>query len=183
MRPDELQERLARTRLVVLDVDGVLTDGRIVYGAPGPGDAATVEVQRFDAKDGLGLALLREAGILRAWITGRGNPTTERRAAELGIEEVHLGARGTKAELLADVQARHGVTPDETVVMGDDWIDLPMAGLAAVLACPADAHAELLARADLVATRPGGRGAVRELCDAILLAQGRYAELLERFRG
>ncbi len=176
-----LEERLARTRLIVLDVDGVLTDGRVVYAADKDGE--TLELQRFDAKDGLGLNLLRDAGILRAWITGRGNPTTERRAKELGIEELVMRARSSKADTLAELQERHGITPDETVVMGDDLIDLPMRTRAAVLACPADAHEAVRARADFVATCGGGRGAVRELCDAILRAQGRWDELVERFDG
>ena len=177
----ELKDKLAATRLVVLDVDGVLTDGSVVYAADADGE--TLEVQRFDAKDGLGLNLLRDAGIVRAWITGRGNPTTERRAGELGIEELFMRSRSSKVEILADIQERRGITPAETVVMGDDLIDLSMASRAAVLACPADAHRSVLERAQLISRFPGGRGAVRELCDAILEAQGRWDELLERFGG
>jgi 3-deoxy-D-manno-octulosonate 8-phosphate phosphatase (KDO 8-P phosphatase) len=179
-----LQERLAAARLLVLDVDGVLTDGRVVY-ASFPGDdgvpASTLELQAFDAQDGLGLNLLRGAGVLVAWITGRGNPATERRAKELGVEELFMGARLTKAELLEDIQERHGILPEQTVAMGDDLIDLAMATRAAVLACPAGAHPAVRERADLVTERPGGRGAVRELCDGILAAKGLWDETLERF--
>ena len=177
----ELETKLARTRLVVLDVDGVLTDGGVTYAADADGE--TLELQRFDAKDGLGLNLLREAGITRAWITGRGNPTTERRAKELGIEELVLRARGSKAEVLAAIQERTGITPEETVVMGDDLIDLPMVARATVLACPADAHVAVRERATFVADARGGRGAVRELCDAILRARGDLDALIARFGG
>jgi len=176
-----LQDKLARARLVVLDVDGVLTDGRVIYAADADGE--TLELQRFDAKDGLGLNLLKEAGIVRAWITGRGNPTTERRAGELGIEELHMRARTSKADTLREIQERLGIAPEETVVMGDDLIDLPMRERAAVLACPADAHGLLLERADFVSRHDGGRGAVRDLCDAILIAQGCWDALIERFAG
>lgn len=177
----DLQGRLAAARLFVLDVDGVLTDGRVVYGADAAGE--TIEVQRFDAKDGLGLNLVREAGVTIAWITGRGNPTTARRAAELGVQELHMRSRLSKAEVLADMQARHGIAAEETIVMGDDLIDLSMAPHASMLASPSDAHAAVRERADLVTIAAGGRGAVREVCDAILVAKGLWDETLARFEG
>ena len=176
--PEELTTRLAKTRLLVLDVDGVLTDGRVVYGAESSGSAvagATLELQAFDVKDGLGLNLVRRSGITLAWITGRGCEATRRRAEELGVEELHMRAHGGKLPLLRELQRRLGITAEETVAVGDDLFDLPMAKAAAVFGCPADAHHEVLARAGWVADKPGGRGAVRELCDAILVAQGKWA--------
>lgn len=175
----ELQPRLAKIKLLVLDVDGVLTDGRVYYDDAG--GESRVELQAFHARDGLGINLLREAGVHVAWISGRGCAATRRRAGELGIEELHLRAHGGKEPLLRDMQARLGVTPDETAAMGDDIVDLAMARAAGVLACPADAHDILAARADFVATRNGGRGAVRDLCDAILSAKGQWDKVLDRF--
>jgi 3-deoxy-D-manno-octulosonate 8-phosphate phosphatase (KDO 8-P phosphatase) len=175
--PSEFTARLARTRLLVLDVDGVLTDGRVLYGAESAGAAvrgATLELQAFDVKDGLGLNLVRRAGVTLAWITGRGCDATRRRAEELGVEELHMRARGGKLEVLLKIQRRLGISADETVAMGDDLFDLAMAKAASVFGCPSDAHDEVRARADWVALRPGGRGAVRELTDAILVAQGKW---------
>lgn len=163
---------LARTRLLVLDVDGVLTDGRVTYGDQ------NLQLQSFDVKDGLGLSMLRKAGITVAWITGRGCAATERRASELGVAELHMGSRGTKLELLRDMQTRLGVSADQTVAVGDDLFDLPMAKAAALFACPSDAHEGVLERADLVLSRPGGCGAVRELCDLILRSQGKWDQML-----
>jgi len=175
--PEELKSRLQKTRLLVLDVDGVLTDGRVVYGTESTGAAvegAPLEVQSFDVKDGLGLNLVRRAGITLAWITGRGCEATRRRAEELGVEELHMRAFGGKFTVLREIQARLGIAPEETVAVGDDLHDLPMGKAAAVFSCPSDAHSEVKARADWVMLRPGGRGAVRELCDAILVAQGKW---------
>ena len=179
---DDLQVRLARTRLLVLDVDGVLTDGRVIYGAESAGAAvrgAAVELQAFDVKDGLGLNLVRRAGVTLAWITGRGCEATRRRAEELGVEELHMRARGGKLEVLREIQHRLGITQDETVAMGDDLFDLQMAKAAAVFGCPVDAHEVVCERADWVSRKPGGRGAVRQLCDAILVAQGRWDATIE----
>ncbi|MDG2142270.1 MAG: phenylphosphate carboxylase subunit delta [Planctomycetota bacterium] len=177
--PAELASRLAQIKLLVLDVDGVLTDGRVYYDDAG--GESRVELQAFHARDGLGINLLRSAGVHVAWISGRGCAATRRRAEELGIEELHLRARGGKEPLLRDIQDRLGVTPAETAAMGDDIVDLAMARAADIVACPSDAHDVLAARADFVATRGGGRGAVRDLCDAILSAKGLWGQVLDRF--
>lgn len=179
-----LDKRLAQIKLLVLDVDGVLTDGRVYYDATESADGeatSTVELQAFHARDGLGINLLRNAGVTVAWISGRGCAATKRRAKELGIEELHLRARGGKFPLLVGIQERLGVTAEETAAMGDDIVDLAMARGAGVLACPADAHEELIQRADFIADRKGGRGAVRDLCDAILRAKGAWEDALARF--
>jgi 3-deoxy-D-manno-octulosonate 8-phosphate phosphatase (KDO 8-P phosphatase) len=178
-----LTERLAAIKLLVLDVDGVLTDGRIYYDSRDGVDAAesTVELQAFHARDGLGINLLRRIGVHVAWISGRGCAATRRRAEELGIEELHLQARGGKRALLLGIQERLAVSPDETAAMGDDIVDLAMARVAGLLACPRDAHGELVKRADFVAPNAGGRGAVRDLCDAILQAKGELQRAIESF--
>lgn len=155
---------LARARLFVFDVDGVLTDGRVIY-------AEGLELQAFDVKDGLGIVQLLRAGLEVAWVSGRGCEATRRRAAELGVRELHL-ASGAKDEVLAGIQERLGIEPAATVSMGDDLPDLALAVRSALFAAPADAHAEVRARADWVASARGGRGAVRELADAALRARG-----------
>jgi len=170
---DELRTRLARARLLVLDVDGVLTDGRVLYS-----DAAE-ETQSFDVKDGLGLNLVRGAGLTIAWITGRGCAATRRRADELGVVELHMNVRGLKLVKLQELQARLAITPEETISMGDDLFDLTMRSASALFTCPSDAHAAVLERADWIASRPGGRGAVRELCDALLVARNEWDAILE----
>ncbi len=169
----ELAPRLARTRLVALDVDGVLTDGRVRY-------LGTEELQIFSVQDGLGLRWLAQAGIVVAWITGRGCAATAHRAQELGVRELHTRVR-EKELVLAEVQARHGIAVEETVAMGDDLPDLALARRAAVFAAPADASALIRARAELVTEHPGGNGAVRELAETILAAQGRWKAHLARY--
>lgn len=161
---EETTTALARVRLLVLDVDGTLTDGRIQY-------AGEREIQVFDVKDGQGLAWLAKAGIRVAWITGRGCEATRKRARDLGVEELHLLV-GDKRERLAEIQTRLGLEPEATLAMGDDVPDLAMAPLASLFACPSDAVAVVREAADLVTRAPGGRGAVREVCDAILAARG-----------
>lgn len=166
-----LEARLERTKLLVLDVDGVLTDGRVVYGG-------SEEFQFFDVQDGQGLAWLRKAGITVAWITGRGCEATRRRAEELGVTELHMRS-GPKDAALTAVQERLGIAPDETVAMGDDLPDLGLARHAGVFAAPANARPQVRERADLVTEASGGRGAVRELCERILVARGELAGFLE----
>lgn len=168
-----LLARLAPVRLLALDVDGTLTDGRVVY-------VGEEELQAFCVRDGQGLAWLKQAGVTVAWITGRGCRATERRAAELGIDELHVGV-GPKEERLAQVQERLGVSPGETVAMGDDLPDLGLALRAAVFACPADARREIRQQADLVTSAPGGAGAVRELAEAILRSKELWEPTLDRY--
>ena len=170
----DARERLARVRLVALDVDGTLTDGRVVY----VGDE---ERQAFCVRDGQGIAWLRTAGVELTWITGRGCRATERRASELGITELHVRA-GPKREVLAGVQERLGIGADETAAMGDDLPDLALADGATFFAAPADAALEVRARADLVTNGAGGSGAVRELAEAILRAKGLWPGILSRYQ-
>ena len=163
---DDLSRRLAQIRLAVFDVDGTLTDGRVVY-------VGGEEQQTFSVKDGYALARLKPAGISHAWITGRGCDATERRAKELGVTELLLEVRD-KTEALAEVQARLGVSREETLVMGDDIPDLEMRAGAGLFAAPRDAAPEVLERADFVSEFAGGAGAAREVCRLLLLAQGAW---------
>jgi len=158
----DVRSLLAGVRLLVLDVDGVLTDGRVIY-------AGAEEEQHFDVRDGQGLVWLRRAEVEVAWISGRGCAATERRAQELDARL--YGGSGTKRERLAALQSELGIDPEYTVAMGDDLPDLGLAARAGLFCAPADARHEVRARAGLVTRAPGGRGAVRELCEAILAAK------------
>lgn len=165
---------LAGVKLLALDVDGVLTDGRIVYGADGPAD----ELMTFHVRDGIGLRWLIEAGISVVWITGRGCAATRARAKELGIARL-VERSGPKGAVLAQIQAELGFSTSQTLVMGDDLPDLSMRTRAGCFAAPADADAQVRERADVVTHAGGGRGAVRELCELVLRAQGRWASIVE----
>jgi 3-deoxy-D-manno-octulosonate 8-phosphate phosphatase (KDO 8-P phosphatase) len=158
---------LARVRLLALDVDGTLTTGAVTYIDDGR------ELVAFDVRDGQGLVWLRMAGVAVVWITGRGCAATRRRAEELGVVKL-LERAGPKAAVLAKVQEELGIGPDATASMGDDLPDLGLFERSAVRAAPSDARPEVLAAANFVAATGGGRGAVRELCEAILKAQGRW---------
>ncbi len=160
--PPGLNPRLAAVRLLALDVDGVLTDGRVVY----LGDQ---EGQFFDVKDGAGLAAIRQSGVSVVWITGRGCGATRRRAEEFGARL--LSEVKDKLVALEGVQAELGVGVDETLAMGDDLPDLAMAPRATAFVAPADAVPQVRDQADWVTSACGGRGAVREVCDALLAAR------------
>lgn len=163
--PAALAARAAAIRLAAFDVDGVLTDGRIILG-PG-GD----EYKAFHVRDGQGLVSLREAGIELAIITGRRSPVVERRMAELGIVHVHQGV-GDKRACLAGLLADLGLEAAASCYVGDDLPDLEAVKLAGLGVAVADACAELKAAAAWVTGAPGGRGAVREVCDLIRGAAG-----------
>lgn len=161
------KEDLGRVRLLALDVDGTLTPGDVTYLDDG------TELVRFDVRDGQGLVWLRRVGVRVVWITGRGCAATRRRAEELGVERL-VERSGPKATALADLQAEWGIAPEETAAMGDDLPDLGLFARARVRACPADARPQLRARANVVCAADGGRGAVRELCEALLDGRGAW---------
>lgn len=169
-------EQLVGVRLVVLDVDGTLTDGRIAY--PGLQE----EIQTFDVRDGQGLRWLIEAGITVAWITGRGCEATKRRALELGIGEL-LTRSGPKQVALRELQERLGITQAETASMGDDVPDLGLAAASGFFCAPADACESVREAAQVVTIARGGKGAVRELCEAILRANGLMDSIVAKARG
>lgn len=163
--------RAARVRLMIFDVDGVLTDGGLMF--TGSGDTMKV----FNSLDGHGAKLLREAGIDTAIITGRRSDIVAVRAKELRITHLFQGVENKRvafAQLLADT----GLTPDDCGYMGDDWPDLAVMLQCGLAAAPANSHPDVLDRAHWVSQRQGGHGAVRELCDLVLKAQGRYDALL-----
>jgi len=159
-----LIQRAARIGLLILDVDGVLTDGRICYD--GHGD----EIKAFHVRDGYGLKMLQQAGIRIALISGRPSRAVERRAAELGIEHVLLGRRD-KLEAFRSLLRTLGVTPDTVACIGDDVPDLPILNEVGLSVAVADAHPEVAAGAYWQTTLDGGRGAVREVCDLLVTAR------------
>lgn len=164
-----LGPRLAEIRLLVCDVDGVLTDGRLDYGADGEGDRKT-----FHVRDGLGLRAVMAAGIEVAWITARGGAAVERRARELGIR--HLVQRsGDKAQALAELAGTLGLPAAAIAYVGDDLVDRDAMKAAGVAIAPADAHPAIRAIAAWVTRLGGGHGAVREICDALLAARASAA--------
>lgn len=172
-RAADLDTRLARARLVVLDVDGTLTDGGIAYLE---GDEKR-EVLRFHVHDGIAIEWLRAAGVKVAWISGRASRAAAHRASVLKIDVVALGVHDKRAEL-ERVQRELAIAPEATVSMGDDLPDLGLRARSSVFAAPADACAQVLDAADLVTSRSGGRGAVRELAEALLRAQGGFDALV-----
>lgn len=168
-----LQEKAKAIRLLIMDVDGVLTDGRIFYNAEG------VESEAFFVRDGFGLRMAQQAGLLTAILTGRVSGAVTHRAKELGISEIHQGAMN-KLEVYEMLLQRYGLTDEAAAYVGDDLNDLPVLGRVGLSAAPADAAAEVRAMVAYVTTQDGGRGAVREVIDLILKAQGRWKECVER---
>jgi len=170
------EQRAAAVRLLVLDVDGVLTDGRLYFGSDG--EALKV----FDVRDGHGVKLLREAGIEVAILSARRSPIVERRARELGIVQVIQGATDKGAGFAALARAMR-VSTEQCGYIGDDWPDLGALAQAGFAATVADAAPEVRAVAHWTTTAPGGRGAVRELAEFILRAQGQFEPALRRHGG
>jgi 3-deoxy-D-manno-octulosonate 8-phosphate phosphatase (KDO 8-P phosphatase) len=167
---------LSKIKLLLLDVDGVLTDGRITYDNNG------VETKSFDVKYGHGLKLLQRAGIAVGIITGRSSEVVALRARELGIEIVHQGARD-KLVPYAEVVESLGLTDDQVAYVGDDVVDLPILLRVGFSATVADAVDDVKPLVDYVSRRPGGCGAVREICDFILKNSGAWTEVTARYFG
>ncbi len=159
--PRSAAGKAPRTRLLVLDVDGVLTDGVLVYGASGE------EIKRFHVRDGLAMQQARRAGVEVAIVSGRASAAVTRRMSELGVVEVHQGV-GDKEALLRGLLARLGVSAAETAVMGDDLPDLPLMRMAGIAMAPVDAAPEVRQAADWVSRLAGGHGAVREAIEWLL---------------
>lgn len=170
-----LERILAEARLLALDVDGTLTDGHVAF-------VGSEELAVFHVHDGQGLVWLREAGVQVAWISGRGSRAVERRAKELGVRELYLDVQD-KRRVLIELQRRLDVAPEHTVAMGDDLTDLALVAHAALFVAPANARAEVRARAQLVTQAAGGAGAVRELAERLLQARGHWQERVSRALG
>ena len=169
-----LLERARKTRLLIMDVDGVLTDGRIIQDCHGH------ELKAFDVKDGHGIVMAHRAKLKTALISGRESETITRRAQELGIELVFQkiwNKLEVYEKILADAQLMH----DEVAYIGDDLVDIPLLRRVGFAVAVADAVDEVKAASHLITRRPGGQGAVREVIELILRAQSHWDTLLERY--
>lgn len=169
-----LLTQASNVKLFVMDVDGVLSDGKIIYDANG------VETKNFHVQDGFGIELLHKAGIKTAIITGRSSPIVEKRAKELKISHFVQG-RPDKLEALNEILASIDITLAECAYIGDDWVDIKAMQAVGFCATVPNAHSEVIKRASMVTTHTGGHGAVREVCDIILKATGNYDTLLANF--
>jgi 3-deoxy-D-manno-octulosonate 8-phosphate phosphatase (KDO 8-P phosphatase) len=169
-----MRERLEKIRLLLLDVDGVMTDGRIAYDNHG------VETKAFDVKDGHGLKLLQRGGLAVGIITGRRSEVVAVRAKELGIEILYQGARD-KLVPYREILRLQKLSDEEVAYVGDDVVDLPILRRVGFSATVADAHEEVKPLVDYITRHSGGRGAVREICDLILKETGRWAGVTGRY--
>jgi 3-deoxy-D-manno-octulosonate 8-phosphate phosphatase (KDO 8-P phosphatase) len=167
-----------RVRLLGLDVDGVLTDNGVYIG---PLAGARVEFKRFDIQDGLGLILLRTAGLPVFWLSGRASEATALRAAELRIDDVLQVPGPRKLAALDELLTRRGIGWDEVAFVGDDLADLPVLRRVGLPIAVANAVTDVKAVARYVTLASGGHGAVREVVELLLRARGEWADILERY--
>ncbi len=168
-----------RVRLVVLDVDGVLTDGAVYVGASDAG--AAIELKRFDVTDGLGVKFLKDAGIDVAFLSARPSEATRLRAAELGVADVFQDPEGRKVPILERLLAAKGLRWDEVAFVGDDLADLGALRRVGLAATPANGLPDARREAVWRGRRAGGRGAVREFAEALLRARGQWDDLVDAY--
>ncbi|MFC0168006.1 KdsC family phosphatase [Pseudoduganella danionis] len=169
-----LVQRAARIRLMIFDVDGVLTDGSLHYGADGEA------LKTFNVQDGLGIKLLQESGVQTAIISARTSPQVIRRAADLGIGHLHQGGHDKLTPFHALLE-KTGLTAEQVGFIGDDVVDLPILSRVGLAVAVPNGRAEVLNRAHHVTTAHGGRGAVREICELLMQAQGSYERVMAQF--
>ena len=174
-RADAL-ERAARIRMVVMDVDGTMTDGRIYIGPEGEA------IKEFSVKDGMGITMLHTAGIKTAIITGRKSEIVEHRAAELKIDSVWQGVKD-KREAWQKIKEETGLTNREIAYVGDDLNDLSLLMQAGLACCAGDAQAEVKKISHVISGRDGGNGVVRDIAELILKTQGKWQQLVDAFAG
>jgi 3-deoxy-D-manno-octulosonate 8-phosphate phosphatase (KDO 8-P phosphatase) len=171
---ENLRARILPVRLMIFDVDGVLTDGRIIYHDDGS------ESKAFDVQDGHGIKLLQRAGLEAALITGRFCRAVDHRAEGLGIRRVYQGARD-KLEAYEEILAETGLQHAEIGFLGDDLIDLPLLRRVGFAAVVANAVSYVIPYAHYVTRAPGGHGACREVCELLLQVQGLWDEVTARY--
>lgn len=163
----------SKIKLIIIDNDGVLTDGKIIY------DNNKLESKNFNAKDGLGIKLLQFSDIKLAIITGRNSNVVEQRCNDLQIKLLYQGVRN-KLEKTTKLLKDLNLDWENIAYMGDDWNDFPVMEKCNISAVPADAFDDIKSRVDLVTKRNGGEGAVREFIELILKKQGKYEESLQK---
>ena len=169
-----ITEKAKKLKLLILDVDGVLTDGKLFFDNDGN------EYKSFHARDGHGIKLLRQTGVEVAVISGRKSNSVALRMKSLGIEHVYQGHEN-KLAAFNEVLQKLNITPDQAAHMGDDLLDLPLMTRVGLSIAVADANFAVFERADWCTHLPGGNGAVREACDFIMQAQGHFDDVLNAY--
>lgn len=167
-----LQSKAAKIKLLLLDVDGVLTDNRLIYGDDGQ------EYKAFYTRDGHGMVLLQKSGVEIGIITGRKSNLVTKRMADLKVKHVYQGVPDKLPTFEALMQST-GLSLDQVAYMGDDILDLPILTRVGLATCPKDSDPDVLSRVDFVSQHIGGRGAVRELCELIMRAQNTWQSHLD----
>lgn len=171
---EEIIERAKKIKLLLLDVDGVLTDGRFIYGSYGD------ELKNFDVNDGLGTFLIRRAGIKCVILTAKASRVVTRRARELRFDKVYHNFH-YKINALGKIKKKFKVTDDEICFVGDDVIDIPVLKRVGLAVCPPNAVEEVKPFVHLLTEKNGGRGAVREVCDLLLRARGAWDKITAQY--
>jgi 3-deoxy-D-manno-octulosonate 8-phosphate phosphatase (KDO 8-P phosphatase) len=174
----EIQHRAARVRLLLMDVDGVLTGG-LIYNVPGP-DGKIVETKGFNAQDGISLQWLCWHGIQTGVVSGRVSAATEERARQVGMTYIYQG-HIEKIPVFEEIVAKSGLAPEDIAYMGDDLTDVPLMRRVGLALAPANARPEVKRAAHYVTTASGGAGAVREVAEMLLEAHGRWADILKKY--
>ena len=169
-----IKEKLKKIKMLILDVDGIMTDGRIIMDHNGE------ESKNFDVRDGHGLKLLQRYGLKVAILTGRRSKVVEYRAKDLDIKDVYQKVFNKK-EVFEKILKKHKLLPAEAAYMGDDIIDIPVLRIVGFSASVADAMDVVKKTVDYVSGYKGGRGAVREICEMILKAQGKWPEIASKY--
>ncbi|PYT14849.1 MAG: 3-deoxy-D-manno-octulosonate 8-phosphate phosphatase [Acidobacteria bacterium] len=177
MNPD-IQQRAARVRLLLMDVDGVLTDGALI-NVPGP-DGKMVETKAFSSQDGIALQWLSWHGIQTGVISGRVSPATEERARQVRMTYVYQG-HIEKIPVLEDIHAKSGIPLAETAYVGDDLTDVVVMRRVGLAIATANARPEVKRAAHFITASAGGSGAVREVVEMLLVAQGHWADILRKY--
>lgn len=172
----KLEQRIAPIQMILCDVDGVLTDGRISFDNQG------IEIKSFHARDGMGIKLWQKAGGQFGLLTARTSHIVKVRAAELGVELVRQGF-SDKLPIAQQIMKAHGLTPEQICYVGDDLTDLQLISQVGLGVAVADAATEVREAAAWITSQPGGFGAVRELIELILKTQDRWTDVIRKFRG
>ncbi len=170
----EFVEACTKVKILLFDCDGVLTDGRIILGVDG------CELKFFSTKDGMGICLWRREGFLCGCITGRRSDGLGKRAKELGFDELHQGITD-KRSVLEEIMQRRSLKTEEIAFVGDDLNDMPLIGKIGIFFAAGDAHTEVKKRASRVLDTCGGKGAVREAIDLLLLHKGLMEKVIASF--
>jgi len=174
----ELQQRAARVRLLLMDVDGVLTGG-LIYNVPGP-DGKMVETKGFNSQDGISLQWLFWHGIQTGVVSGRVSAATEERARQVGMTYIYQG-HIEKIPVFEEILAKSGLAPEDIAYMGDDLTDVPLMRRVGLALAPANARPEVKRAAHYVTTASGGAGAVREVAELLLQAHGHWTDILKKY--